>query len=99
MNAIIGFSSYPLVVAFVFGLGLSSISAVIGLALFLRKLILDENLVPGWTSVMVSLWFLGGLTIFFVGLVGLYLSKTYQEAKQRPLYIVRKVFGAGEEDD
>ena len=99
MNAIIGFSSYPLVVAFVFGLGISSLSAVIGLTIFLRKLILDENLVPGWTSVMVSLWFLGGLTIFFVGLVGLYLSKTYQEAKQRPLYIVRKVFGAGEEND
>jgi putative glycosyltransferase len=98
MNAIIGFSSYPLVLAFVVGFCISSLSALIGIAIILRKLMLGELLAPGWSSVMVTLWFLGGLTIFFIGLIGLYLSKTYMEAKQRPLYLVRKVYGAGEKD-
>lgn len=96
MNAIIGFSSYPLVLAFVIGFGICSFSALVGLAIVIRKLTLGENLAPGWSSVMITIWFLGGLTIFFIGLVGLYLSKTYTESKRRPLYLVRKVYGAGE---
>ncbi|MDH3998762.1 MAG: glycosyltransferase family 2 protein, partial [Desulfuromonadales bacterium] len=90
MNAVIGFSSFPLVLAFVCGTIISLVSGLIGGGLFVRKLFLAESLAPGWTSVMVSLWFLGGLMIFFVGLVGLYLSKTYLETKRRPLYLVRE---------
>jgi putative glycosyltransferase len=94
MNAIIGFSSYPLIMAFFVGLSISCLSAAVGLSILFRKLMVGEGVVSGWTSVMVTLWFIGGLTIFFIGLVGLYLSKTYLEAKQRPLYLVRKIYGS-----
>ena len=46
----------------------------------------------GWPSLIVSIWFLGGLTIFFLGILGVYLAKIYQEIKHRPYTIVRDVF-------
>ena len=49
----------------------------------------------GWPSLIVSIWFLGGLTIFFIGVLGIYLAKMYREIKQRPYSIVRDVFPAG----
>ena len=45
--------------------------------------------VPGWASIMVSIWFLGGLIIFCVGVIGMYLAKIFTEIKQRPYTIVR----------
>jgi putative glycosyltransferase len=42
---------------------------------------------------MVSIWFLGGMIVSFLGVLGLYLSKIYTEVKQRPNVIVREVFG------
>jgi putative glycosyltransferase len=46
----------------------------------------------GYTSLMVSIWLLGGMIIAFVGVIGIYLSKVYSETKQRPYTIVRSVF-------
>jgi putative glycosyltransferase len=48
----------------------------------------------GWSSLIVSIWFLGGLTIFFIGVVGIYLAKVFSEIKQRPRTIVRQVLPA-----
>jgi hypothetical protein len=45
----------------------------------------------GWTSLMVSLFFLSGLIIVVVGMVGLYIGKIYSEIKNRPLYIVKEI--------
>jgi putative glycosyltransferase len=47
----------------------------------------------GWTSVMVSIWLLGGLVISFIGVVGIYLSKIFSETKRRPYTIVRHIYG------
>ena len=44
----------------------------------------------GWTSLILSIWFLGGLNLFAIGLVGQYVGKTYIESKQRPRYIIEK---------
>jgi dolichol-phosphate mannosyltransferase len=46
--------------------------------------------VEGWTSLIVSIWFLAGLNMMLVGVVGLYVAKTFDESKDRPLYIVDK---------
>lgn len=46
--------------------------------------------VSGWTSLILSVWLLGGLNLFAVGLVGQYVGKTYVEAKQRPRYIIKE---------
>jgi putative glycosyltransferase len=51
--------------------------------------------VPGWASIMVSIWFLGGLTIFCIGVIGIYLAKIFTETKRRPYTIVRQEYDAG----
>ncbi|HUN02305.1 MAG TPA: glycosyltransferase family 2 protein [Niabella sp.] len=45
---------------------------------------------PGYTSLIVSIWFLCGLMIFIIGVVGLYISKVFEGVKNRPLYIIEK---------
>ena len=46
--------------------------------------------VPGWTSLMLSIWFIGGVQLLSLGLIGEYVGKVYQEAKHRPRYIIEK---------
>lgn len=45
---------------------------------------------PGWSSLMISVWFLGGVQLLFIGVVGQYVGKTYIESKERPRYNVEK---------
>jgi len=49
--------------------------------------------VPGWASIMVSIWFLGGVMIFCVGVLGIYLAKVFTETKDRPYTIIRRIYG------
>lgn len=49
--------------------------------------------VPGWTSTMVSLWFIGGVILMNLGVLGLYLGRVFNEAKNRPLYVIRQQMG------
>jgi polyisoprenyl-phosphate glycosyltransferase len=44
--------------------------------------------VPGWTSIVIPMFFIGGLNMLFLGIVGEYLGKIYLEVKRRPLFIV-----------
>jgi putative glycosyltransferase len=53
--------------------------------------------VPGWASIMVSIWFLGGVTIFCVGVLGIYLAKVFTETKNRPYTVVRHVYEPAED--
>jgi len=92
INAITSFSDKPLIFIFYTGIIISSISALYILYLFSRKMFSGIN-VGGWTSLIVSVWFLGGLTIFFIGVIGIYLSRIFVETKQRPYTIIRAVYG------
>ena len=47
----------------------------------------------GWSSIICSIWFLGGLQLLGIGLIGEYIGKTYKEVKRRPRYIVEKFIG------
>ncbi len=49
------------------------------------------NVQPGWTSLIISIWFLGGMQLLAIGLVGKYVGKTYIEVKHRPRYNIEKV--------
>lgn len=53
------------------------------------------NIQPGWSSVVASIFLMGGLTISSVGVVGIYVGNTFMEVKQRPLYIVRQQLNGG----
>ena len=47
--------------------------------------------ISGWTSLVVSLWFLGGIQMFFMGIIGEYIGKIYLETKERPRYIIKDI--------
>ena len=89
VNAVTSFSSRPLIFIFYLGSAVMSLSAFAGMALIVRYLFFAPFL-QGWASLMVSIWFLGGLTIFCVGIVGIYLSRVYSETKERPYTIIRQ---------
>lgn len=48
------------------------------------------RVVPGWSSLMISVWFLGGVQLFSIGIVGQYVGKTYVESKERPRYNIER---------
>jgi len=91
-NAIVSFSEVPL--KFIFYLGLVVFACSLACAIYLISLRLHRSqVVDGWTSVMVSVWLLGGMIISFVGVIGIYVSKVFSETKQRPRTIVREIYG------
>jgi putative glycosyltransferase len=91
LDAITSFTSYPLRLIFVAGLAISTTAVAAGVVLIIRKLANPAAISLGWPSIMVSVWFLGGTVIAFLGVIGLYLSKIFNETKGRPLYVVRDV--------
>lgn len=91
-NAITSFSEVPLKMIFYVGVFVFGGALLYASYLMARRLFVSQAL-DGWTSVMVSVWLLGGMIISFVGVVGLYLSKVFVETKQRPLTIVREIHG------
>jgi putative glycosyltransferase len=90
LDSVTNFSAIPLVAIFYLGIAISAASGLFGLSLLLRWALGGIG-VAGWVSVMLSVWFLGGLAILFIGVVGLYLSKIFVETKNRPLTIVRAI--------
>lgn len=88
-DAVISQSNKPLRLSIQFGFLIASVSLIYGLYLFGRYFFLDEP-VQGWTSVMVSIYFIGGLIFFNFGVLGLYIGKIFNETKARPLYLIRE---------
>jgi len=91
MDGITSFSSKPLSMIMVCGFSISFISILYIVYLIVRKL-LYQSIIDGWTSLMVSIWFLSGLIIFSIGIVGVYISKIFNETKDRPISIIRKIY-------
>jgi putative glycosyltransferase len=94
VNAVTSFSNRPLIYIFHVGIGVMLLSVVAGMVLVYKHVTSGIG-VPGWASIMVSIWFLGGLTIFCVGVLGVYLAKIFIEIKHRPYTIVRAEYGPG----
>ena len=87
LNTIVTYSNKPLQISVQLGFGISFASFLVALYFGIKKIIFDIS-VSGWTSLMVSLWFIGGLIIANLGIIGLYLGRVYDETKQRPLYVI-----------
>jgi putative glycosyltransferase len=90
LDSVTNFSATPLVAIFYIGMLISFASGLFAISLLLRWALGGVG-VAGWVSVMLSVWFLGGLAILFIGVIGLYLSKIFVETKNRPLTVVRAV--------
>lgn len=91
LRHITSFSSLPLTLAAVMGAVISGVAFCV-MILLLVDWLTEGSPVAGWLSIIASIWLLGGITIFFVGMTGLYVSKIFIEVKQRPHTIVRHVY-------
>ena len=86
-ETIIAYSDKPLRLSVKFGFFMAAAAFVYGVAMIVRTMLYNVP-VMGWTSLIVSLYFLGGIIIGILGIIGIYLGKTFDETKKRPLYIV-----------
>lgn len=89
VEIIIAHSDKPLRLAVRFGFFMVLFSFCYGMFIFLRAL-LNGSSIPGWNSLIVSLYFIGGIIIAMLGVLGIYLGKTFDESKKRPLYIINQ---------
>jgi len=92
INAVTSFSNKPLYWISNLGFLVTSMALMFTIYIVIKKYYLGIN-VEGWTSLIVSIWFLGGVIISFIGIVGIYLSKVFIETKNRPYTIIRKIYG------
>ena len=97
INSITSFSSKPLVYVFYLGSMISFFSFTYIAYLLIMRLFFGQPLV-GWTSMIVSVWFMSGLIIFSIGVLGIYLSKIFDEVKQRPITIIKKIYEGNKND-
>jgi glycosyltransferase involved in cell wall biosynthesis len=86
-ETIIAYSDKPLRLAVRFGFALAFLSFCYGIYIIFHALVYGSP-ITGWSSLIVSIYFIGGVIISILGMIGVYLGKTYDEAKKRPLYIV-----------
>jgi len=88
-NSIVSYSNKPLKMCVQFGFFMAFTAFCFGLWLVLRYFLFDY-IPTGWTSVMVSLYFLSGILLFGMGVLGVYIGRIFNQVKARPLYVVRE---------
>ena len=87
LDIILAYSDKPLRLTVKLGLGISA--AAFGLVLItLFRALLGYHWEPGYVSLIISIWFFSGLILSVLGMVGLYLGKTFEQVKNRPIYLV-----------
>jgi dolichol-phosphate mannosyltransferase len=89
VDAIISFSNKPLVLSVRLGF-LIVILSLFSAGFFTYRKLAHDVLVEGYTSIIVALFFLGGIIIMNIGIVGIYIGRVYDQVKNRPLYIIEE---------
>lgn len=92
MDIILAYSDKPLRMTVKLGVYISATAFLFALYSLIQA-ILGDYTVPGYASLIVSIWLLSGLIIFILGIVGLYVGKTFEGVKNRPVYIVEESIG------
>lgn len=87
-DGITSFSVRPIKLLFLLSLIMLVVSGVFVIYAFYRRF--EGETMSGWTSLMMSIWFIGGLQLFGIGLIGEYIGKIYSEVKRRPQYAVEE---------
>lgn len=89
LDAIFSFSNRPLKMATLMGFFISTVTFIYGLYIFFSWLFYNKQ-IPGYASIILSVFFLGGIQLIILGIIGEYIGRIYIESKKRPLYIVKK---------
>lgn len=87
LDGIVAFSNVPLYMASIAGIG-SFIAAIVAMIFIIVRRLVFGDPVAGWASTVVIILFIGGIQLLSIGILGLYLSKLYLEAKNRPIYLL-----------
>lgn len=95
INGITSFSVKP--ITLIFNVGVFIIFFSVIAAIYALVSHFAGNTVPGWTSLMLSLWFLGGVQLICIGLIGEYVGKIYVEVKKRPRYNIERILDDSKE--
>jgi len=90
MDIILANSDKPIKLIFKAGFAIALLSFLFGIYIIYNYLI-HRITVPGYTSLLVSIWFIGGMVMFVLGLIGLYVGKTFEGVKNRPIYLAEKM--------
>ena len=88
LEGITGFSIAPLKIATYLGLLISIFAAILGTQIILETLLYGAD-VPGYPSLFSAVLFFGGVQLFFLGIIGEYLGRVFNESKRRPLYLIQ----------
>lgn len=90
LNGITSFSTAPLRGIFIGGIVISAISAMLGIyGIFIA--IFTDSAITGWASIVVPIYFLGGIQMLSLGIIGEYIGKVYGESKGRPRYTIKEI--------
>lgn len=92
LSHILNYSNKPLYLSVYLGFLMASISFIIGIVIIIRKIFFN-TVVTGWSSIMVSIWFVGGAILFSLGVIGTYIANIFIDVKQRPIYIIKNTYG------
>ena len=89
LEGMVAFSTTPLVISAFIGIVFCLIAFIAIVAIIVKTLVYGDP-VSGWPSLACIIIFMGGIQLFFFGIMGMYLSKTYLEVKKRPIYISKE---------
>lgn len=90
LDGLISFSYVPLRVITALGLSVSVVSLLLAIFFFVKKLLYGLS-PPGYASIIVSIFFLAGIQLITLGVIGEYVGRIFEEAKRRPMYVLRRV--------
>ncbi len=93
LNGLVGFSRYPLQLISMLGIALSGVALLLGTVYFMLKLIGSAPLPVGTPTIVISVAFFSGIQLLSLGVIGEYVGRIYDEARQRPKYIVESRHG------
>jgi dolichol-phosphate mannosyltransferase len=88
LDGITSFSNFPLKMATISGFAMSFVSFLLMLYALYSRFILKVY-EPGWTSLMLSVLFIGGIQLVSIGIIGEYIGRISNNVKQRPLYLIK----------
>ncbi|WP_413992551.1 glycosyltransferase family 2 protein [Labrys okinawensis] len=97
LEGITSFTTTPLKLATYIGLIISTVAGLYGLWIMGKTIVFGSDL-PGYPSLMVVVLFMGGAQLVFLGIIGEYLGRIFNETKRRPLYFVERILRKGEEE-
>ncbi len=98
LDGVVSFSTRPLLLSAAFGALVTFVAFAVMVWLTIEKLVNLESVLPGTTTVIVAVLFMGGIQLVTIGVLGTYWGKVFYETKKRPLYVTAERLGFADEE-